>query len=1578
MPPRIRSSRAILLTALFIFIAGQVTVAQNITTVLTVFDNVGNSTDLRIGINSAASDAIDASLGEVELPPLLPATFDARLIDNDFRSPSLLGNGVLKDLRGIYTAPPLSHTFEVLARRAPAASDTWLRWDLPLATGISQMRLLSWPDTTVVDIDMSTTSQIVLPAGINRYLIRVTYGDPPPTRYTLNVEMDPPASGQVIRIPFQPDYAPGSPVTLVAFNLSAPDTCFRFSHWSGDASGTNPVLNITMNRSKVITANYTPRKFPVAVSDIDTFVVDVNPPAPQWLYVSPSALACNDWTVNATVPWLRLSRTTGSGVDSLEVEVITSAIPCPGTHAGTIELRSPFHDPEVLEIPVILRIGRTTLTARVDGTPSILSCQSKAAELITVTLFNDGLNAVDFTTAPDLGEGFILKNPNIFPLTLPARDSVRMYVEFAPAPGQRGTIIENIIMAADACGQEILFTLEASRVAPTVTADAFELDFGLINSCDTDPLPRRVVHLTNAYGQAADLRYTVPSGFTLVWAPQVIPAGDTASVVIEPARNGAATFATAMQIDADFGVCVEHFNVDLFGQRQEPSFFAEAVGTPGQLPPQLFDTTCVGAYSAAKTIRIVNDGTAELMMTVNVAAPFEIDAFSNSFPLAPGAERLVSIRFHPVTGGTVEQTLTISANLCALEASVDLRGSTFSQQVLSSTVMPAHLTLANCEAGDKVLLRVVNSGSEPVRFTDLPALPNGFSWDPAVTLPIVINPDPTSPFEAYIDFAPPLGEGGNFGGSVQWFGEPCGSTVYFTLSGERILPQVKVTPLIADFGQIISCGPNDVGPTRVITIENNSPLPITLNALAPTARYALMLGPIPFPTQGIQIPANETREIDVRALAGMGGVFSDTLLLTVLAGTGGTCREDIVIELRGERYEPKFIVRENGYSTNYGDICVNGAQVRGFIVENTGDRRLTVSSDGFPPLSPFQLLSKPFKMTLEPGAYREFPIRYNPLQVGQDVATILFTSDVCSDTVDFTVRGRGVEPSFDITAITPDTPLEILTCETGGARQIRATVTNTGSTPVRIVDGSLLPSGFAYDPPQQFPFALQPGQSRDVMVRFTATDPGSYSGMVNLIGEPCEITASFAVQGSVLSTAYTVAPETIDFGAITVCPGGTVRPEDIENLRQTLTVLNAGDIPQSFDIAIKPANVPLRILAPQTWPVVVAPGMSVNIELELTPPFDEMARGFNGVVELTVTRVQRCVPETRSIPFSGAINRMEYAFVQDTVRASAVCITDPVTLTADVVNPGETPMQLALRIEGSTAFRLVDEQPLVTVQPRERRAIHVTYIPTDGQPDIARLVAREDVCHSEAVVMLRVEYTQPHLAVSLSETGMIEDVTARPGDMVEIPIYLHDALPCAVDDAVLRFALQFDRQALTPNRVVSVQGAATFTRPAPDRLVIHIAASRFNAGEVARVVMEVLVGREATTEWTLSAATIEPPVAMITTDEAITGTLHVRPRNGVTTLEDLGITTLNPPRPNVLDGRTGRSAQVTFSIKTEGYVALKAYDMLGVEVAVLHSGMLKRGTHSMKYSADHLRPGIYFLVMTTGTTRSIQKLIVAN
>ena len=61
--------------------------------------------------------------------------------------------------------------------------------------------------------------------------------------------------GQVLASPRANRYATGTNVTLTAL----PDAGQSFLSWSGDASGTNHPLVVTMNPSKVITANFTKR-----------------------------------------------------------------------------------------------------------------------------------------------------------------------------------------------------------------------------------------------------------------------------------------------------------------------------------------------------------------------------------------------------------------------------------------------------------------------------------------------------------------------------------------------------------------------------------------------------------------------------------------------------------------------------------------------------------------------------------------------------------------------------------------------------------------------------------------------------------------------------------------------------------------------------------------------------------------------------------------------------------------------------------------------------------------------------------------------------------------------------------------------------------------------------------------------------------------------------------------------------------------------------------------------------------------------------------------------------------------------
>jgi len=74
----------------------------------------------------------------------------------------------------------------------------------------------------------------------------------PSPAYRLSVAVSPSDSGRVSLSPSERDYSQGARVTLTASAL--PD--YEFVGWSGDASGTSPVVTVTMDSDKEVTANF--------------------------------------------------------------------------------------------------------------------------------------------------------------------------------------------------------------------------------------------------------------------------------------------------------------------------------------------------------------------------------------------------------------------------------------------------------------------------------------------------------------------------------------------------------------------------------------------------------------------------------------------------------------------------------------------------------------------------------------------------------------------------------------------------------------------------------------------------------------------------------------------------------------------------------------------------------------------------------------------------------------------------------------------------------------------------------------------------------------------------------------------------------------------------------------------------------------------------------------------------------------------------------------------------------------------------------------------------------------------------
>ncbi len=81
---------------------------------------------------------------------------------------------------------------------------------------------------------------------------------------------------------------------------------------------------------------------------------------------------------------------------------------------------------------------------------------------------------------------------------------------------------------------------------------------------------------------------------------------------------------------------------------------------------------------------------------------------------------------------------------------------------------------------------------------------------------------------------------------------------------------------------------------------------------------------------------------------------------------------------------------------------------------------------------------------------------------------------------------------------------------------------------------------------------------------------------------------------------------------------------------------------------------------------------------------------------------------------------------------------------------------------------------------------------------------------------------------------------------------------------------------------------------------------------------------------------------------------------------------LHPPYPNPFNS----TATIRLDLKEGRFTRLNVYNILGQEVASLHSGLLKAGRHKFIFNGGNLSSGIYFVQVESGTYISLQKVLL--
>jgi hypothetical protein len=255
-------------------------------------------------------------------------------------------------------------------------------------------------------------------------------------------------------------------------------------------------------------------------------------------------------------------------------------------------------------------------------------------------------------------------------------------------------------------------------------------------------------------------------------------------------------------------------------------------------------------------------------------------------------------------------------------------------------------------------------------------------------------------------------------------------------------------------------------------------------------------------------------------------------------------------------------------------------------------------------------------------------------------------------------------------------------CESGKTAQTE--VVNTGTTPITLTT-SVFPVGFTLVSPPAGSVTVPPGGRHPVVVLFSPTGTGVFTGTATVNAQPCSSRSTFTVRGQRTQAVASVNVAQVDFGDFVSCSA-------IDGVREqrTFTIRNEGS--DSLTLQIPNVQPPFYLLPIDNR--VVQPGSTVDVVVQYRPlSAEERNRGEN---------------QTISFPFAAG-------GCLDTLRASlqASTFTPSVEFSNGDINVGAVPGCDSI-FRGSVTVRNTSAISVTLV--REAGPLDVEGVPTTLQP----------------------------------------------------------------------------------------------------------------------------------------------------------------------------------------------------------------------------------------------------------------------
>ncbi|MBI5684477.1 MAG: choice-of-anchor D domain-containing protein [Verrucomicrobia bacterium] len=546
-------------------------------------------------------------------------------------------------------------------------------------------------------------------------------------------------------------------------------------------------------------------------------------------------------------------------------------------------------------------------------------------------------------------------------------------------------------------------------------------------------------------------------------------------------------------------------------------------------------------------------------------------------------------------------------------------------------------------------------------------------------------------------------------------------------------PNMGVSPASLGFATV-NVGANG---TMTATIANTGTAAANVTSLALTGSLDFSL--VGAPATPFAVAAGGSATISVRYTPS--GIGADSGSLAI--GTSDAAHPSLSVALSGTGAANAVAVSPS--SLSFGAVIIGQSSTLTLTISNSGNTAGTVSSIAKSGSANFALgagaPATPF--TVAAGASVTVPVVYTPTAAGAASGTLTITSNSPTTPVaTVALSGTGNAPAAPNLGATPAS-LAFGTVNVGANGTMTAMISNTGSLAANVTSLTLTGSlNFSLVGAPATPFAVAPGGSSTITVRYTPSAAGAASGSLAIATtDPAHPSLSVALSGTGAANAVAVSPSSLSFGAVLIGNNSTLM----------LTISNSGNAAGTVSSIAKSgsANFALGAGAPAT-PFTVAAGASINIPVVYTPTAAGAASGM-----LTITSNNPTTP-VATVALSGTGNAPAVSSLSATPTSLAfgsLSVGTPASQSVTLRNSGTASATVSsLALGGSADFKMATGTPAtpLTVAAGGTVTLSVVYTPSVASAASGTLtIASNDPAN-------------PQIAIALSGTGTASHMTVSP------------------------------------------------------------------------------------------------------------------------------------------------------------------------------------------------------------------------